>query len=241
MNLGKLLDIPKLLAELFEMIKTPTAATTTPMATFNNATGKEMQDATKLCSCLFVSQLDDYMTWFRVGATLKKLGAPLELWENLSKRRKKYKPGECSKTWATFKAFSYNMNILVRFAKEGNIEQYDQLHPKLNATNNDVFDDGVEHPSVEINTPFLTTKKIGGEATRPDQLVLKGIVDESLSNEAKKSLSLRSRCGSGKTTFMQRLIQQHDTKRALFITHRQTLARGIMKSFRHLVFKELLG
>ena len=50
-----------------------------------------------------------------------------------------------------------------------------------------------------------------------------------MGNPAQKSLIVRSRYGSGKTTFLQR--------RVLFITYRQTLARDIMRNFGNLGFK----
>ena len=44
-----------------------------------------------------------------------------------------------------------------------------------------------------------------------------------------KSLVLRSRYGSGKTTFMQQVIKKHKPDQVLFVTYRQTLARGSIK------------
>jgi hypothetical protein len=61
-----------------------------------------------------------------------------------------------------------------------------------------------------------------------------------MTNASKKSLVLRSRYGSGKTTFMQRLIQERNPERVLFITYRQTLARDIMRNFGKLGFKNYL-
>jgi len=106
----RLKNTPKLPDELFEMIKvapqpqqtttitrsprvapTPTSQTTTATAT---ATAEELQDIKALCCCLSISQLDNYSTWPRVGMILKKLGAPLSLWEEVSKRSKKYKHGD---------------------------------------------------------------------------------------------------------------------------------------------------
>jgi hypothetical protein len=55
-----------------------------------------------------------------------------------------------------------------------------------------------------------------------------------------KTLVVRSRYGSGKTYFLQQLIKQHDLKRVLFITYRQTLARDIMRNFKKLGFKNYL-
>ncbi|MFM7986075.1 MAG: PriCT-2 domain-containing protein, partial [Candidatus Fonsibacter sp.] len=102
----RLKNIPKLPDELFDMIKvapqptTPTVTTTatrkrtapaTTTATTTTATAKELQDIKALCCCLSISQLDNYATWLRVGMILKKLGAPLSLWEEVSKRTNKYK------------------------------------------------------------------------------------------------------------------------------------------------------
>jgi hypothetical protein len=112
----RLRNIPKLPDELFEMIKvapqpTPRTATTTrnprvvpatPTTTPTTATTlttKELQDIKALCCCLSISQLDNYSTWPREGMILKKLGAPLSLWEKVSKRSKKYKHGDCGKRW----------------------------------------------------------------------------------------------------------------------------------------------
>ena len=67
-----------------------------------------------------------------------------------------------------------------------------------------------------------------------------GAVLREATRTAKKGLVLRSRYGSGKTTFMQRLIKERDPKRVLFITYRQTLARDIMRNFGKLGFKNYL-
>ena len=59
-------------------------------------------------------------------------------------------------------------------------------------------------------------------------------------NEDTKAFVLKSRYGSGKTTFMQRLIKEHNPERVLFITYRQTLALDIMRNFGKLQFKNYL-
>ena len=55
-----------------------------------------------------------------------------------------------------------------------------------------------------------------------------------------KTFVLKSRYGSGKTTFMQRLIKEHNPERVLFITYRHTLALDIMRNFGKLQFKNYL-
>ncbi|MFM7982917.1 MAG: hypothetical protein ACKPKO_26695, partial [Candidatus Fonsibacter sp.] len=48
------------------------------------------------------------------------------------------------------------------------------------------------------------------------------------------------RYGSGKTTFLQRIVKRRTPKRVLFISYRQTLARDIMRKFGKLNFKNYL-
>ena len=115
------------------------------------------------------------------------------------------------------------MNSLRTLAKEGNIDEHARINPLLNSTKN-VFDDGSNYPCIKINTPFLTTKKPEDQPTHPDQARFQSVVQEFAQNDG-KSLVLRSRYGSGKTTFTQRLIKEQGYRRVLFVTHRQTLAR----------------
>ena len=58
-----------------------------------------------------------------------------------------------------------------------------------------------------------------------------------MDDPSKKALIVRSRYGSGKTTYLKRLIQARNPERVLFITYRQTLARDLMKNFGKLGFK----
>ena len=51
------------------------------------------------------------------------------------------------------------------------------------------------------------------------------MTDEVMDNPAKKSSIVRSRYGSGKTTFRQRPVEARNPERVLFVTYRQTLAR----------------
>jgi tRNA A37 threonylcarbamoyladenosine biosynthesis protein TsaE len=54
------------------------------------------------------------------------------------------------------------------------------------------------------------------------QKTFKATTDNFMSNASQKMLIVRSRYGSGKTTFLQRLIKERDLKSVLFITYRQT-------------------
>ena len=86
----KLLNIPPLHDELFKIISAKKSPATTPRttpATTATATAIPAPTANKtqidddfraLCSCLSVSQLDNYETWIKIGMILNSVGAPLK-------------------------------------------------------------------------------------------------------------------------------------------------------------------
>ena len=133
----------------------------------------------------------------------------------------------------------FTIGSLMVLAKDGNLEAFMNAKQHLHLVK-DVFADDKEYPCEVINTPYLTTKSPNGRATHPDQEKFKQLTEDFMTNLAKKSLVLRSRYGSGKTTFMQRLIRERNPERVLFITYRQTLARDIMRNFGQLGFKNYL-
>ena len=66
---------------------------------------------------------------------------------------------------------------------------------------NDIYNDGVEHPCLEIDTPFLITKDPKAPDKNEGQAQFQRTVDDFLADVSKNSLVVRSRYGSGKTTF----------------------------------------
>ena len=74
----------------------------------------------------------------------------------------------------------------------------------------------------------------------PDQETFQKLTDETLDDPSKKTLIVRSRYGSGKTTYLQRFVKHRNPERVFFITYRQTLARDIMNNFGELGFKNYL-
>ena len=80
---NRLQNIPKLPDELFSMIsakKSPmarpqtTATTATESTETPTANKEQLDDFRALCSCLSVSQLDNYETWIKIGMILKASG-----------------------------------------------------------------------------------------------------------------------------------------------------------------------
>jgi hypothetical protein len=203
------------------------------------ATEHMQADIRALCECLNMGQLDNYQSWVRLGMILKNLGMPVEFWEEVSQRSSKYKVGECRRKWGGFRTGTFRIGSLIVMAKEGNMEAYEQTMPNLHL-NTDVFHDDVSYPCVKINTPFLTTKAPDDPPANEDQGKFREVVSEFANKPEAKTLVMKSRYGSGKTTFMQRLIEEHKPTKVLFITYRQTLARDIMRNFGKLGFKNYL-
>jgi hypothetical protein len=132
----------------------------------------------------------------------------------------------------------FSIGSLFVLAKDGNLDMYERIRPTLKAHKR-VFDDSGAYPVVEINTPFLTPKS-PADPPNTDQAKFQQLTDELMDTPGKKALVVRSRYGSGKTTFLQRLVKARNPKRVLFITYRQTLARDIMRNFGKLGFKNYL-
>ncbi|MFM7990593.1 MAG: hypothetical protein ACKPKO_65860 [Candidatus Fonsibacter sp.] len=109
-------------------------------------------------------------------------------------------------------------------AKEGNADMLERIKPTLNMNAN-IFTNGKVYNCTEIDTLFFTTKKPGDEMS-PDQARFKALTKEVMDNPDKKALIVRSRYGSGKKTFLQRLVKRRNPERVLFITYRQTLCKG---------------
>jgi len=204
------------------------------------ATADELHDMEILCDCLSKEQLDNRQTWISLGMRLKKLGAPLGLWEKTSRKSPKFRPGECSRIWAAMHPNrEFKISGLAALAKEGNLEKYNLVLPTLKTFAQVApQQDATQFRPVVIDTPYLLLKG-EGEASEA-QKTFKEQTDNYMTGEGAKCLAIRSRYGSGKTYFLQRAIREHGLQRVLFITYRQSLARDIMRNFGALGFKNYL-
>ena len=62
---------------------------------------------------------------------LKSVGAPLSLYEEVSKRSKKYKHGECYSKWRSFTRKRHTVGGLFVLAKEGNLNLFEKVSTNL--------------------------------------------------------------------------------------------------------------
>ena len=84
---------------------------------------------------------------------LNSIGAPLSLYEEVSKRSNKHKHGQCADKWRSFTRKCHTIGSLFVLAKEGGPEILDRIGPNLNM-NKQVFFDDAEFQAIEIDTPF---------------------------------------------------------------------------------------
>ena len=81
-------------------------------------------------------------------------------------------------------------------AKEGNLEMYHELRPKLHFIA-DVFLDDTDYKPTVINTPFLIPKE-KGKVMNEGQRIFNDLTKTFMDNLDEKCLVVRSRYGSGK-------------------------------------------
>ena len=142
-NPERLADIPRLPDELFQILVSREAPSTSSRPRHAPALDNSLEpileasedlthDCELLCRCLPRSFLDNYESWIKLGFCLKGLGCPLELWDAVSQRSPKYRPGDCARKWPGFSATgSTSLDCLIAWAKKGNPELFHQLHPTL--------------------------------------------------------------------------------------------------------------
>ena len=255
LNPEKLASIPKLPEKLFALISSKPAPRQKMVANplGNPTQGKtdnvcfsagknddpkptDPADARALCACLSLTRLNNYHDWIKVGLCLKRIGCPLSLWEEVSKRSKKNKPNDCSDKWCRMTANSLGIGSLHHWARNDSPELYQRIRPTLKSVS-DIFADDQEHESIEIDTRYLVPKD--GNYTK-DQQTFKDAAD-LFETQDTKTLLIKSAYGTGKTYFLQQLMKKpQEYKRVLFITYRQTLARDIDRNFKALGFKNYL-
>ena len=103
------------------------------------------------------NKLDNYSTWIQLGMTLKNIRAPLEVWEELNMKSKKFKNSDCKNRWFKFKESKYMAGTLKYLAKESNLDMYNKTKSEQHALN-DVLDDENEKDIIDIDPPFLKLK-----------------------------------------------------------------------------------
>jgi hypothetical protein len=108
-NPERLADIPLLPDELFQIIASHSSGSSPRSSTLGvpsprssepepivEASDDLVHDCELLCRCLAKSRLDNYDSWIRLGLCLKRIGCPVALWDAVSRRPAKWRPGAAS-------------------------------------------------------------------------------------------------------------------------------------------------
>ena len=85
------------------------------------------EDIQKIVSFLDKKRIDNYDDWVKVGMCLKNIDSKyFHIWDNWSKKSKKYVDNECFEKWTGFVESVNGLNIgsLIKWVKEDNIEAF---------------------------------------------------------------------------------------------------------------------
>ena len=242
-NPEQLSNIPQLPEELYEIIvdnlnKKGSKTNNTIDIDKTDIMQNDVEDIYKLLSCLNMSRLDNYSNWINLGICLKKLGADVKLWDDISKQHDKYKSFECVKKWDSMRNITkFNMGTMCNWAKFDNYEKYIEVLPYLKFHLHNIFNNEEEYEKICINTNFLVSNN---EEMNEGQCIFKKQTDEFFEHDHNKNLVIRSKYGSGKTTFLKDVMMNQDVQRVLIITYRQTLALDYNRNFKQLGFANYL-
>ena len=123
------------------------------------------------------SQSQELFSRIRAKGNLVKNCLPKSMNQKILQKgkSKKFKINDSSGIWDNFKAFNDSIGSLLVLAKQGDVDKLNLIKPMLYNIN-EIFDNGVEYPSIDVDTPLLTTKIPNGLESHPDQVKFKTIV-----------------------------------------------------------------
>ena len=241
--------IAQLPADLYNVLISnikPKSSTTRPAASFKNlySTDQTEADAVKenimnydesdiktLLSCLSTARADAYGPWFSLGQCIKKLCNVFNLWDEISSVNKlKYNQNECLAKWEKMNVKAYNIGSLISWAKQDNIEKLYETLPSLKYHLKFIYGSDVVYDSININTPYLMPRET--DTPNEGQLKFKMITNDFFNNTSLKNLIIKSKYNSGKTCFLESVVNRPENERILIITYRQSLAMSYKSQFK---------
>jgi P4 family phage/plasmid primase-like protien len=102
--------------------------------TFNFTIQTPQDDITTLLNGLSIERVNNYSEWVLVGMALKNSGYECNVWDEWSQLSSKYRHGDCSRKWKTFKEKDKTITIatLYHWLKKDNYNLFIQLRSKNN-------------------------------------------------------------------------------------------------------------
>lgn len=96
--------------------------------TRNEITDQDVDTVRKLVSILGMNRVDNYNEWIRLGWCLRNIDhRVMNIWEEFSKKSRKYIEGECEKLWNHMKDGGLGMGTLHMWAKQDNPDTYREI------------------------------------------------------------------------------------------------------------------
>lgn len=89
----------------------------------------------KLLNSLKPKYYNNYTEWLDIGMAIKNLGLPFKLWDNFSRKSKKYEDGCCAKKWETFgNDYKLGLGRLLYYLKDSDYTVYEEIESALNSS-----------------------------------------------------------------------------------------------------------
>ena len=177
--------------------------------------------------------LEDYSSWFSLGALLYNLDENnLDLFDRISsKATSKYTVDGCEKLWTGLRKNNYTIGSLHYWVKNDNPEYYANLSFIQTDEEENIIVD-----TIQIQKEYLT--KLNNGVLEIDDDVVK-YCDQLFQTDC-KSLNIKSPYGTSKTQLVKLIIKQYNPKRILWLSFRQTLSDDIHHHFKELGFQHYL-
>ena len=179
---------------------------------------------------------EDYKDWVEICICVFNCNSTMDgfnLWHDWSKSSTKYvDKQDCINQWNIISQRKYNYGIgtLKYNAKSDNPDKYEEIEASNDLP---IFN------SIKFNKPYLLNKKEEHIHDDKENIVCKNIIDWYHSDNI-KTLCIKSCYNSGKTKILERIFEDLNFKRILFISYRQSLTNDIYGNFEKYKFKSYL-
>lgn len=191
----------------------------------------------KLINMIDDKRYDNYDEWLKMGAILKFLNIPFNIFNEKSKTSKKYDKNECIYKWNSLKIstkIKNYFNCLRYYSKLDNPEEYNILYNEININKLSINE---KYERITINNKYLL--KLDNNLNDDNDILTKNI-NEFINDDNIKSLNIKSAYGTGKTQLLKKILNNHNYKRILWLSYRVTYTDDILNEFQNFGFGSYL-
>ena len=186
-----------------------------------------LDELSKILNLININRTDDYNDWIKIGMSLKYSNPnSFYLWLEWSKISNKFTTdNDCLYKWNSFTdAFNkYSIGTLKWFAKKDNSDEYHKIY---SYQNDDFIDDNINKLIINLEFLLSDTNKLLSDKSCP----VSNYIDKWNKSNI-KSLLIKSPYGSGKTRLLEKIINEYNPKRILFVSYRKTLTNDLYGAF----------